>query len=197
MLQKRNIVLGALILALGAAVYINWNYTAADNILSVGGNPSSGTAQLGDVLYVNGKPTENPSSGPADAPSEPAESTPPGSAAAKSYFSEAVLSRQRARDQATELLKDILKAADQSEAAKKEAVAQAAKLAEAIAQESKIESLLKAKGYESCLAMLENGKASIVVGTDGLLAHETITIKDIVHNQSGLSFADIIVVEVK
>jgi stage III sporulation protein AH len=112
MLQKRNIVLGALILALGAAVYINWNYTAADNILSVGGNPSSGTAQLGDVLYVNGKPTENPSSGPADAPSEPAESTPPGSAAAQSYFSEAVLSRQRARDEATELLKDILKAAE-------------------------------------------------------------------------------------
>ena len=162
-------------------------------MLSVGGNPSSNTAQLGDVLYVNGEPSEPPAGSEVPVSSTPTESTP----IASSYFSEAVLSRQRARDQATELLKDILKAADQSESAKKEAVAQAAKLAEAIAQESKIESLLKAKGYESCLAMLENGKASIIVGTEGLLAHETITIKDIVHNQSGLPFADIIVVEVK
>ena len=192
-MQKRNVVLAALILALGAAVYINWNYTAGDGVLSVGGNPSSNTAQLGDVLYVNGEPSEPPAGSEVPVSSTPTESTP----IASSYFSEAVLSRQRARDQATELLKDILKAADQSESAKKEAVAQAAKLAEAIAQESKIESLLKAKGYESCLAMLENGKASIIVGTEGLLAHETITIKDIVHNQSGLPFADIIVVEVK
>ncbi len=192
-MQKRNVVLGALILALGAAVYINWNYTAGDGVLSAGGNPSSNTAQLGDVLFVNGEPSEPPAGSETPETSTPTESTP----MANSYFSEAVLSRQRARDQAVELLKDILKAADQSESAKKEAVAQAAKLAEAIAQESKIESLLKAKGYESCLAMLEKGKASIVVGTEGLLAHETITIKDIVHNQSGLPFADIIVVEVK
>lgn len=200
MFQKRNIVLAALILALGTAVYINWQYTAGEGALSAGASAGENNAQLGDVLYVNGEavsaPSSDTSSGNTTSATE--SNTSSESAGDSAYFSEAVLSRQRARDEAVELLKEILKAAEKSEAAKKEAVAQAARLAEAIAREAKIESLLKAKGYESCLAFLEEEKANVIIGTvEGLLPHETITIKDIVHNQSGLPFADIIIVEVK
>ena len=196
MFQKRNVVLGALILALGAAVYINWQYSAGEGALAAGTSPSAQSAQLGDVLYVNGEVLS--SAQPSSTDSTPESTASALTASGSTYFSEAVLARQRARDEAAELLQNILKAADSSEAAKKEAVTQAAKLAADIAREAKIESLLKAKGYSSCLAMLEDGTANIVVGAaEGLLAHETIAIKDIVRGQSGLDFADIIIVEVK
>ena len=189
MLQKRNIVLAALILALGSAVYINWRYTAENSPLqAVGGTGSSYAPQLGDVLYVNGEVQSqltSDSGGISSAQSE------------NKKFSEATLSRQLARDEAVELLKEILASAEHSEAAKKEAVAQAAAIAAAIEREAKIESLLKAKGYENCLAFIDGNKANILVESDGLLPNETITIKDIVYNQSGISFADIVIVEVK
>lgn len=188
MFQKRNIVLAALILALGSAVYINWRYTAETGPLqATGGSTSSYNAQLGDVLYVNGEvQSAQASSVENNASKEESK-----------QFTEAALSRQLARDEATELLKEILASAEHSEEAKKEAVTQAAALAAAIEREAKIESLLKAKGYENCLAFLDGDKANVLVQSDGLLANETITIKDIVYNQSGIPFANIVIVEVE
>lgn len=191
MFKKRNVVLAALILALGTAVYINWQYTAKNNVMvSTGGSASSNMAQLGDVLYVNGEVASN--GGESMSSMENSDAEKP-----SAQFTEASLSRQRARDEAAELLKQIIASAESNDAAKKEAVAAAEKLAAAITQESKIESLLKAKGYQNCLAFIEGTKANILVQSEGLLPNETITIKDIVQNQSGTAFADIIIVEVK
>ena len=183
MKHKRHIVLAALILALGTAVYVNWRY-GAETIRPASASGSVSTARLGDVLYVNGAVAS--SSDAAEASATPG-----------AQFTEASLSRQKARDEATTLLKETLAAAESSEEARKAAVTQAAKLAEHIEQESKIESLLKAKGYANCLAFLDQDRASILVQSDGLQAYETITIQDIVHNQSGVAYENIVIVEVK
>lgn len=187
MKHKRHIVLAALVLALGTAVYINWRYGAENIHPASASTAASGTvssARLGDVLYVNGGVASPDGSAEA-------------SAVPSAQFTEAALSRQKARDEATALLKATLTAAESSEEARKAAVAQAAKLAEHIEQESKIESLLKAKGYANCLAFLDQERASVLVQSDGLQAYETITIQDIVHNQSGVAYENIVIVEVK
>lgn len=180
MKHKRHIVLAALILALGTAVYINWRY-GSETIQPAGAIHSSNSAQLGDVLYVNGEVASSSSI----------------SSGVSKQFTEASLSRQKARDEAVQLLKTILTAAESSDEARKDAVEQAAKLAAHIEQESKIESLLEAKGYENCLAFLDQDRANILVQSDGLQAYETITIQDIVHNQSGTAYENIVIVEVK
>ena len=190
MFQKRHIVLATLVLALGTAVYVNWRYTSNETLREASASTASVSGNLGDVLYVNGEVNRAPSSGSA-------ESGMSSGGAASARLTEAALSRQKARDEATDLLKSILAAAEQSDEAKKEAVKQAAALAAAIEQESKIESLLKAKGYEHCLAFVDGDKANIMVQSDGLLANETITIKDIVHNQSNIAYENIIIVETK
>ena len=198
MIEKRHIVLAALVLALGTAVYINWRFSGPSAVQS---GAAVSQTNIGDAQYVNGSetatsvtPAESGSPSGTSASQLPAESLTP---SAESYFTEASLSRQKARDEATELLQQTVKAAESDEKAKKEAVDQLTAIAKNIEQESKIESMLKAKGFSGCLAFLENGKANILVASDGLLASQTITIKDIVKNTAGIPFEDIIIVEVK
>ena len=198
MIEKRHIVLAALVLALGTAVYINWRFSGPKVVQS--GSPASQTT-IGDTQYVNGSatttsvlPAESGAESGDDASQAPAQSI---TKSAESYFTEATLSRQKARDEATELLQQAIKSADSDEKTKKAAVDQLAVIAKNIEQESKIESMLKAKGFSGCMAFLENGKANILVASDGLLASQTITIKDIVKNTASIPFEDIIIVEVK
>ena len=105
------------------------------------------------------------------------------------------LARQKARDEAVELLEDVLQDAQASEDAKKEAVAQAAVIAQNVLQENNIESLVKAKGFPDCVAFLQNGECSIVVQTNESSQNNAIVIKDIVSGQSGVEGDKIKIIE--
>lgn len=198
MIEKRHIVLAALVLALGTAVYINWRFSGPSAVQSGTTASQNSQTNLGDAQYVNGSQIVT-----SALPESGTESTASGTSAesmtksAETYFTEASLSRQKARDEATELLQQTVKAAESDEKAKKAAVDQLAAIAKNIEQESKVESMLKAKGFSGNLAFLENGTANILVASDGLLASQTITIKDIVKNVTAIPFENIIIVEVK
>lgn len=195
-IEKRHIVLAALVVALGAAVYINWQFTG-DNTLPA--STASGD-NFGQAQYVNNPSVASgASSTSSGTESASSQGTASGqiSAKAQEYFSEAKISRQQARDKAIELLNEVINNTKATEAEKKAAVDSAAEIAKNIELESKIENLVKAKNFKECMAFLENGKANIIVSTDGLLPHETITINDIVNGQANIPFKDITIVEVK
>ena len=113
----------------------------------------------------------------------------------KDYFAVASLDRQRARDEALE----VLRAVAESETALPEAVEAAlndmSKIADAIACEANIESLVKAKGFEDCIAVISDDGASIVVKSDTLTASEIAQIKEIVYEQSGVLPANLTIVQ--
>ena len=114
---------------------------------------------------------------------------------ASDYFSQTALSRQQARDEALEVLQTVAK----SETALPEAVQSAlednAQIAKDIENESNIETLIQAKGFEECIAVISDGKATIIVQTDGLLASEVAQINDIVYNQSGILPTNLTIIE--
>ena len=66
---------------------------------------------------------------------------------------------------------------DASDDAKKEALNQAAVIAQNMEQENNVENLIKAKGFADCVAFIQNGECSVVVASEGLLDSEAITIK--------------------
>ena len=191
MIEKRHVVLAVMVLALGTAVYINWRF--GGEALQANSDLTSSYGTLGEVQYVNGSLAQSSSteSGTASAPESSIGS-------GSDYFIQAELSRQSVRDKALKTLDDLLSATSGvDEALLQEAVTRVAEITKCAEQENKIESLLKAKGYSECVAFLSEGKANVVVRSNGLLASETITIKDIVAGQSGISFENIIIVEVK
>ena len=114
---------------------------------------------------------------------------------ASNYFSQTALSRQQARDEALEVLQTVAK----SETALPEAVESAlndiAQIAKDIENESNIETLIQAKGFEECIAVISDGKATIIVQTDGLLASEVAQINDIVYSQSGILPTNLTIIE--
>lgn len=189
---KRQLVLAALVVALGAAVYLNWQFTGDNQLVAAGTDVSEktvGEAQLVNASAQSSDPKEETSSDVAGS-EDPTEGK-----TAEEYFSETRLSRQKSRDEAVELLEDVLQDAKTSEEAKKEAVSQAAVIAQNVLQENNIESLVKAKGFADCVAFLQNGECTVVVQTAESNQNNAIVIKDIVAGQSGVSYDKIKIVE--
>ena len=102
------------------------------------------------------------------------------------YFSATQVSRQRARDEALEVLQAVVENVDSTEAMKNEALAEIAVIAEEIQKEANIESLITAKGFEACVAVINNDAASIVVKADDLQTAQIAQINAIVYEQAGI-----------
>ena len=67
----------------------------------------------------------------------------------------------------------------------------------AVEQESKIESLVKAKGFADCVAYIEDDKCNIVVRSDNLKDTEALQITEIVIAQSDITADNVKIVTVK
>ena len=111
------------------------------------------------------------------------------------YFSTTVLSRQKARDEALSVLKTVVESNDALEETKSQAFADISQIAKDIESEANIETLVEAKGFEDCVAVVSGGTANIVVKTGGLLANDIAQINEIVYEQAGILPVDVRIVE--
>lgn len=124
---------------------------------------------------VGMKPTENPTQNVQKPESE--EDT---------YFSTVQVNRQRSRDEALEVLQGVVDNDAATETAKAEALAEINKLATVMEAEANIETLVIAKGFEECVAVISGSSASVVVKSDGLQTAQISQINEIVYEQSGI-----------
>ncbi len=143
---------------------------------------------IGAAVYINwtlfsGK------SGNAAKPSGADES---GAVEAGSYFDSAAVSRRKARDEAMEVLQGIVDNTGSSEDAKAGALTEITAMALTIEKEANIESLVKSKGFEDCVAVISGDSASVVVKCDReLLANELSQILEIVYEQANIVPANV------
>lgn len=173
---KKQLVLASLVLALGAAVYLNWQF-AGTNRLPVG-DSSSESSQLGAAQLVNNAYVETVND---DMDQEGSAESTSGDA-----LSQARVNRQNSRDEAIELLNGVLEDVESDSAAKQQAVEQASAIAQNILEESNVESLLEAKGYTDCVAYVTSEECSVVVsGT--LEDTDMLIVQEIVMEQTGLT----------
>ncbi len=187
---KKQLILSALVLALGTAVYLNWQFSSGQDLIDE--NSIISTKELGEALFVNNTPSNE---GDNDKKDEKKEEQPKN---ASEYFSKTKSARQKARDEATEMIKEVLEDSKASEEAKAEAIKQASEVAKHIEQEANIESLIKAKGVADCLAFIQNEECSVVVGGgEALNENLAVAIKDIVSGQGGIAPDKIKIVEAK
>ena len=114
---------------------------------------------------------------------------------AEEYFAETQLSRQRARDEAVEVLSLVVDSDTALQTAKDQAIADIAQIASDIENEANIESILSAKGFSNCLAVINNDTINIIEKSTGLLPNEIAQIKEVVYEQAGISPTDIKIIE--
>lgn len=103
------------------------------------------------------------------------------------YFTSTALDRKEARDEAIDVLNMVVSSNDASEEAKAEARAKISKIAVDIQNEANIETLVKAKGFDDCVAIISDNAVSVIVGAEALQAAEAAQILSIVYETTGIN----------
>ena len=186
--RKRQLILASLVLALGTAVYLNWQFSG-NNGLNVT-NILESTDELGEARYVNNANF-----------SDKFDKVQPTSASVsdetKKYFAEAQINRQKAHEETEEKLKKLLSTPNITQEIKETISDNLEALSKNIKQESNIENLIKSKGFSECLVFIENEECNVVVNPGSLNESSVVIIRDIVTSQSGISGSKIKIVEAK
>lgn len=173
--MKRNLIVMGSVLLIGGAVWLNW--ALFSNAESKDYDPS---------YYTSGQPQE----GDGTTDSAGTDGT-----ADDSYFAMAQIDRSRARDEAMEVLNQITVSTDATEEAKSEAYAAIEQMALDIENEANIETLMKAKGFEECVAVISDSAATVIVRSDGLMPSDIAQITEIVYEQASIDPANITIIE--
>lgn len=105
----------------------------------------------------------------------------------ENYFTATALNRQQSRDEAIDVLKMVSESDESTEEAKAEATAKISKIAVDIQNENNIETLVKAKGFEECVAVISDNAVSVIVKAETLQAAEAAQILAIVYDTTGIS----------
>ena len=114
--------------------------------------------------------------------------------AQNSYFTATALSREQSRDEAIDVLKLVTESADASEEAKADAAAKISKIAVDIQNEINIETLVKAKGFEECVAVIGDNSVSVIVKAESLQANEAAQILAIAYETTGIPVENISII---
>lgn len=110
------------------------------------------------------------------------------------YFASAALARRQSRDEALDVLGLVSSSEDADEATKAEAQAKISKIAADIQNEANIETLVKAKGFEECVAVIGEDSVSVIVKAESLQAKDTAQILAIVYEATGINPANVSII---
>ena len=194
---KRQLVIAALVASLGAAVYLNWQFTGTSAAVETKSEESSSTASsLGKTTYVNTEPV-NTSVPQESSSSESSKETKEQSAPESSgVFSKERKSRSESYAEAIEAINEAAESVSASEEAKKQAEADAAQLARIIKTQGDLESLIKLRGFDDVFVTINNGTCTVTVSGGETSEENLLIIRDLVNRHSGIGFDQITVTQV-
>ena len=179
-IQKKHILVSALVLALGAAVYINWQFNGAPTV-------SPTAKELGSAAYVSRNTT---------ATADEAKAASYDAVSAQEKLAKARTERSQAQDKALDEAKNIITLSDSSDDAREEAVEIAGEIERRIIAQSNIENILRAKGFSECLCYVTDSGCTVTVISEELSSASPLIIKDVVMSQIDVDFNSIIIVDV-
>lgn len=155
---RRNLLIVCAVLLIGGAVALNYFLFTGDDKVDYDGS---------------GMTDANPDDGAGNT--------------ADTYFAAAELSRDQARDEALAVLQTVLASEDALEETKNQALSDISRIALEIEKEANIESLVRARGFEECIAVISGDSASVIVRSDAeLLGSHVAQISEIVYEQAGI-----------
>lgn len=200
--KGRGITLATLVLALGAAVYMNWSFTQNTPIEAVQPEQASqAAADPGEAVAVYDplQPAETDAAA-GDKNYGEAQLVSANQDSGVTFFEQARLARSKARDEALDAIQKTLKNAELSADEKENLTKELEDQVSNITAETSLEGKVKAKGFADCVVTLGPDRADITVMTenDALTAEEVTRIRDVILGSCpSLSAQDITIVEVK
>ena len=160
LLGKKQIVLAALVAALGLAVFVNWYYTGTNTEIFPEGQYSD-----------DGISVENPDG----------EAKSVASLNDAEFFASAKLQRDNAHAEALEELQLVLTSAGETGDTAAETARAIEEISNVIKMETDIESLVTGKTGNDCVAVISDNAVEIVVPSAALSDTNVLTISDVVN----------------
>lgn len=194
--SKRQLTILTLILALGVAVYLNWEYAKTDSSFVL---PTQTQAEE-DALLANAQAEDAPvMEALPDKNYGEAQLVSVSENSSDQYFETARLTRIKTRDEALDKLQQSLKATGLTEEEKAQLKDTLSSTISNISLESDIENLVKAKGFADCVVFIdgENVDLAVKTGPEGLSKNEVAQLRDIILGKVQTSAQNISIVEVK
>ena len=207
-LKSRGATAAVLTLALGAAICLNWSFsrnapaelTMPDTVETSAGAAVPITDPLAVETVAEADDAEAAADDTADKNYGEAQLVSVNKDSGTEFFEAARLTRSKARDEALDTLKKSLKDAKLTAEEKTQLTEELSPRINNITLETKLETLIKAKGFADCVVNLEDSKANVTVMTesDALTTEEVTRIRDVLLGQcKGLTAQGITIVEVK
>lgn len=181
---KRHVILAGLVLALGAAVYLNWHFAPTESFVLPAKSAAVSDSELGKAEFVS-----------ANASSDVQETN---TAAANNSLAESRLNRQTARDTVLDELEKQIKDTSSDATLKAQALESRTEHVNNIQKENTTETLIKAKGFSDCMVFINGDKVTVLLPeSDGLTSEKVSIVTEIITAQTGADIANITITPVK
>lgn len=171
--MRKNTLVACCVLLIAVAVWLNFTFSDAPAEDIVTGGETDVETQgkiLGESAFV-------------------------GTESDADYFSVAVVNRQRVRDEAIDMLREVVDSVETNSAIRENAFNEMTRMAGETNSEINIENLVTAKGFEDCVAVISGDTANVIVKSEGLTPEQIAQIQEIVYTQSGTLIENIKIIE--
>ena len=219
---RRQLVLATLVFVLSGAIYLNWRFVDSGNDFTATSQVTEGE-NYGDSQLVNAENGEDVKKGDEaktedvladeknkeksddkdgkdkkdDKDNKDEKDSKATSKTDEKYFADTKLEKDKKHDESVETIQTSLSNKDLPNEEKAKLTSDLSAMVMQGDTETKIESLIKAKGFEDCVVFIDTDKANVVVKSDGLSNEQAAQIKDIVLRESKCKSENIRIVEVK
>lgn len=178
---KHQLIMAALVLVLGGAVWLNMEYASgAGGFLQTG--KTSSLKNLGDTKYVM---------------NESVISATETAAKVDDYFAAARTERSKTREEALKLLEEAAEKAGADAEAKAAVTEQLTIMATRMEKETSAEALIKAKGFADAVVIIGDQDVNVIVQSEELLQSQILQIQDAIVSEIEISLENIKIVHRK
>ncbi|MBE6911050.1 MAG: SpoIIIAH-like family protein [Oscillospiraceae bacterium] len=193
-MKKRSAITAVIIMFICVAVYLNWN------TMEIKDDRERLNENFGETNFVVNDSAEASETSAEENVSDK-EKTEESSDTMKNsgeYFDEARMEKQKARDSAITTLKETTAEESVSQETRDKAAGSIEKISTNALAETRIETLVKAKGYVDCVALINDSGVSVIVTApeEGLSPSDINKIKDIAVSETNILPSNIKIVEI-
>lgn len=196
-LKKRQVMTATLIVALCAAVAVNWYFTKPENASTdITGVNEEVTGNLGDTMFVAGTSLSEEATAETDETTEKSSEASSEINAAE-YFASAKLKRQNAYDEAVDKIEDLIDDDDFDTKKKNEISVLINDYQQAMKAQIDAENLITAKTGSNCLVVINGEECQVILEKNTLNDAYILQITEIIEKNTNIFSENLTIIELK
>ncbi len=185
-IKKRQFLSATLVLALGAAVAVNWYYSGGVPLQSQNETTTAVeqvSGNLGDSLYVAGTTAAYETTQQNQTQSE--------------YFAKAKLEKENSHDEVIDSLEDIIENDGINEENKQQIQTMLNEFCENVKAETDAENLITAKTASQCVVIINGDSCQVIMEKNSLNDTVILQITEIIEKNTNIFAENLTIIEIK